>query len=519
MPQIPTGRVHVRAPAGQLLSHLYEVGRLIQEMDEPDELLDRVLDLALQFLGAERGMVLLREEDGSLTPAALRHLDQETVREATTYSNTAVQEALAGRPVMALDVESDPRLSDLMSLSLHEIGSLVCVPLRLPERILGVLYLDSRKDGAPFHDDDLRFLTAFAAQAALALDSARLYRRLRRENRELTRQAGARDRYEDMLGRSHAMQVVYDLLDRAADSPFPALLLGETGTGKELAARALHRRSRRHGQPFLAVNCAAFSPHLLESELFGHCRGAFTGAETDRKGVFELAHNGTLFLDEAGGMSSALQAKLLRVLQEGEFRRVGDKKTRRSDVRILAATNMDLDAMVRDGSFREDLFYRLNVIKIEMPPLRQRSEDIPQLVELFISRALGDGSLKPPRIQAAAMQELTAQHWSGNVRELEHTVQKLVLYAHGRPVDRDLVKRHLPPRGPAASAGTLDTPTGFPSLRQLEARHIQRTLEKCSGDRDEAARLLGIGRATIYRKIRDYDLKVPQAARRRRSGS
>ena len=450
MPESPAGRASRRAPAGQLLGHLYEVGRLIQDMDEPDELLDRVLDLALQFLGAERGMVLLREEDGSLTPAAVRHVGPDMVREATSYSHTAVQEALAGRPVMALDVKTDPRMSEMMSMSLHEIGSLVCVPLRLPERILGVLYLDSRRDGAPFHDDDLRFLTAFAAQAALALDSARLYRRLRRENRELTRQAGARDHYEDMLGRSHAMQVVYDLLDRAADSPFPARRLGETGTGKELAARALHRRSRRHGQPFLAVNCAAFSPNLLESELFGHCRGAFTGAETDRKGVFELAHNGTLFLDEVGGMSPPLQAKLLRVLQEGEFRRLGDKKSRRSDVRILASTNMDLDAMVRDGRFREDLFYRLNVIRIAIPPLRDRSEDIPQLVELFIRRALGAGSLQPPRLQAAAMQELTGHPWPGNVRELEHTVQKLVLYAHGRPVDRDQVKRLLPARGSAA---------------------------------------------------------------------
>lgn len=513
MAQKEPGRVQQTAPPGQLLSHLYEVGRMIQEQDEPVVLLQRVLDLAMEFLGAERGMVLLRDEDGTLSAAAVRGVEDAEVEAATGYSHTAVREALAGKPVMALDVATDPRLSNVMSLSLHQIQSLVCVPLRLTDRTLGVIYLDSRHHGAPFQNEDLRFLTAFAAQAALALDAAHLYRRLRRENRELTRQVHDRDHYEGLLGRSHEMQEVYKLLDRAADSPFPALLHGETGTGKELAARALHRRSSRHGHPFLAVNCSAFSDNLLESELFGHRRGAFTGAEVDRKGIFELAHGGSIFLDELGGMSPKMQAKLLRVLQEGEFRRLGDKRTRRTDVRVIAATHENLEELVKEGRFREDLYYRLNVIRIELPPLRSHSDDIPQLMQHFLKSALGNNSLPLPVIQAAAMRELTKWHWSGNVRELEHTAQKLVLYAKGNPIDRDLVRRLMPGRGQIV-AGNEPAPSGFPSLKQMESRHILRTLEACEGDREEAARRLGIGRATIFRKIRDCGIDVPPRRRR-----
>jgi Nif-specific regulatory protein len=501
-------------PAGRILSHLYEVGQLIENMHDPEELLGRILDVALQILGAERGMVLLRGEDGSLTPAAVRELEEETVHEASQFSHTAVREALAGRPVVALDVGADPRLSDLMSVSLYDIKSLVCVPLRLPDRVLGVLYIDSRRRGTLFREEDLRFLTAFAAQAALALNSARLYRRLRRENSRLARQARERTRYEDLLGLSHAMQEVYDLLDRAADSPFPALLLGETGTGKELAARALHARSSRRSRPFLAVNCAAFNETLLESELFGHRRGAFTGAETDRKGVFELAHGGTLFLDEIGGMSPGMQAKLLRVLQDGEFRPVGAKKTLRVDVRIVAATNLDLDALVQEESFREDLFYRLNVIRIVLPPLRQRREDIPMLTEHFIAVAIGAGSLPVPELEPGATHELTSHAWPGNVRELEHTIQKIVLYAKGGPVNAALVRRLLP----RTSARLDPVSTGFPSLRELEARNIRRALEVCSWNREEAARRLGIGRATIYRKMKEAGIAPPDTPRPSRGG-
>jgi Nif-specific regulatory protein len=491
---------------------LYEVGQLIQKMGEPEELLGKILDLALQILGAERGMVLLREADGSLAPAAVRELEEETVVEASQYSHTAVREALQGRPVVALDVGSDPRLSDLMSVSLYDIKSLICVPLKLPDQVLGVLYIDSRRRGTLFKDEDLRFLTAFAAQAALALNSARLYRRLRRENQTLVRQARERTRYEELLGRSHVMQEVYNLLDRAADSPFPALLLGETGTGKELAARALHRRGPRHADPFLAVNCAAFSETLLESELFGHRRGAFTGAETDRRGVFQLAHRGTLFLDEIGGMSPGMQAKLLRVLQDGEFRPLGAKKTRRVDVRILAATNLDLDALVQEERFREDLYYRLNVIRIVLPPLRQRREDIPLLVGHFVKRSIGEGSLAAPHFEPGALRELTNHSWPGNVRELEHTVQKIVLYAKGGRADAALVRRLLP-----RSATSPDpAASGFPSLRELESRHLRRALEVCGWNREEAARRLGIGRATIYRKMKDYGVVPPEPTRSRR---
>ncbi|MFQ5768700.1 MAG: sigma 54-interacting transcriptional regulator, partial [Acidobacteriota bacterium] len=457
---------------------------------------------------AERGMVLLIQEGREdLVPAVIRGLEEQTVTEGSKRSNTAVQEALAGRPVMALDTGADPRLKNLHSISLYQIQSLVCIPLKSSDRVLGVLYIDSRLRGALFKDDDLRFLDAFAAQAGMALDSAQLYDRLRQENSQLNRQARERAKYEDLIGRSHVMQKTYSLLDRAAESPFPALLLGETGTGKELAARAIHRRGPRRKAPFLAANCAAFSESLLESELFGHVRGAFTGADSDRRGVFDLAHGGILFLDEIGGMSPGLQAKLLRVLQDGHYRPLGASKIKRSDVRLLAATHEDLGRMVAEGRFREDLYYRLNVIRIHLPPLRDRREDIPLLVDHFVRRAIGHGSMTPPELDTSALQSLTQYDWPGNVRELEHTVQRLVLMARDRQIDGALVRQLLPDR-PAVERTSQKE---FPSLRQVEALHLRRTLEQCAWNRGEAARRLGVGRATVYRKMREYNLQQPTA--------
>lgn len=474
-------------------------------MDRPDDLVARILDLALQILGAQRGMVLLRGDDGELSPVAVRDIQEQEIDALRQYSHTAVEEALSGQPVVALNVSSDPRYSRLASVNHYDIRSLICVPLRISDRILGVLYIDSTKRSAPFEGEDLRFLDTFASQAALALDSARLYRRLRRENHRLVGQARVRAHYEGLHGRSHAMQLVYDLLDRAAESPFPTLLLGETGTGKDVAARALHQRSPRRAGPFLALNCAAFREELLESELFGHVRGAFTGADSERRGVFDLAHGGVLFLDEIGHMSERMQAKLLRVLQDGTFRPLGSGTTRAADVRILAATNRDLDALVRAREFREDLFYRLNVIRIVLPPLRQRREDIPQLIEHFIKRALGSGDLPAPSFSPSALRELRIHSWPGNVRELEHTVQRIILHAKDGAVSRKLVRQLLSHQ----VSPTAPDATGFPSLRELESRHIRQALTVCQWNREEAARRLGIGRATIYRKMKDYRIIPP----------
>jgi Nif-specific regulatory protein len=486
--------------------HLYVFPDLVHKVDEPEELLARILDEAVRILGAERGMVLLESPGGTgLVPAAVRGLDEVTLAEAAGYSHAAVREAMAGRPVVSLDVGADPRLAGLRSVSLHSIRTLACVPLTLPDRILGVLYIDSRRVGPALDADDLRFLGAFAAQAALAIESARLHQRLREENRTLSRQARDRHSYEDLIGRTPAMQAVYDLLDRAAQSSLPVLLLGETGTGKELAARALHRRGPRRTRPFLAANCAAFTDTLLESELFGHVRGAFTGAETDRRGLFELCQGGILFLDEIAGMSPGMQAKLLRVLEDGEFRPLGAGASRRADVRIVAATHADLDRLVAQGGFREDLFYRLNVIRIVMPPLRARVEDIPLLVAHFVARSKPAGGAAPPEFEPAALREMASLPWMGNARELEHVVQRALLAAQGSRLDLPTLRGVLPRR-----ASGLPTPAGgFPSLREIEIRQIGKTLEACRWNREEAARRLGIGRATVYRKIREYGLTPP----------
>ena len=494
-------------PAATLLGHLYEIGRLLQTFEEPDDFLGRLLDLALQVLEAERGLAFLTEEPG--IPRV------ERGGPAAGWVRSAVDEALAGRPVLWLHDGADAVPDHLHAASLQGLRSLLCVPLRLPDGVIGALYLDSRRDGSPFRAEHLRFMQAFAAQAALALRSASLVRDMRRENRRLTSQAAPRDRFEGILGRSAPMQAVYELIERAGPSPFPVLVSGESGTGKELVARALHAVSQRRSRPFLAVNCAALSEALLESEIFGHRRGAFTGADTDRTGLFELADGGTLLLDEVAGMSPALQAKLLRVLESGEFRPLGAARPRRSDVRLIASTHADLPARVASGEFREDLFYRLNVLRIDLAPLRERAEDVPMLVSACLARLGLAGGVEVPEMRPEALRLLARHSWPGNVRELEYAVQKLALFAAGRPVDAALVRRVLPR---ATSAAALAPIGGFPTLETVRRQHIERTLDACGGDIQEAARRLRIGRATLYRRLRD--LRPPgQASSGQRSPS
>ena len=298
-----------------------------------------------------------------------------------------------------------------------------------------------------------------------------------------------------LLGRTAPMLAVYKQIAHAADAPNPVLIIGESGTGKELVARAIHAHGRRKNRAFVPVNCGAIAESLLESELFGHVRGSFTGAVSDTKGIFEQAHGGTVFLDEIGETSSALQVKLLRVLEEGEIRPVGAGRPTRVDVRVLAATNGDLEKEVAEQRFRQDLFYRLSVIVIRMPPLRERSADIPLLVEQFLENACGRAGRRV-EFTPAALQALTAYQWPGNVRELENTVERLVLFSRGTVVDL----ADLPPSFHDAPPGMGDRlVAGLPTLEELERRYLLHVLENVGGNRTRAAEVMGIDRRTLYR--------------------
>jgi two-component system, NtrC family, response regulator AtoC len=349
----------------------------------------------------------------------------------------------------------------------------------------------------PFSPDELRLVVARALEE----------QDLRRENIELRNELA----FGNLIGRSQKMRDMRSTIEKVARTDATVLIMGDSGTGKELCARAVHYHGPRANKPFVAVNCGALVANLLESELFGHVRGAFTGADSSKHGLFVAANGGTLFLDEIGELPIELQPKLLRSLQEGEIKPVGGTTTTKVDVRVIAATNRDLATDVQQGRFREDLYYRLNVIALEVPPLRERREDIPILVEFFIARAAERS--RRPRLQVSerAMEWLMQQRWQGNVRELENAVERAVVLASGRVLDVE----DFAPRGtvtqlqPAASKPT--TPEEYPfarmSLEELERAHIQRVLELCNGQKARAAAILGINRTTLWKKLRQYGVE------------
>lgn len=334
---------------------------------------------------------------------------------------------------------------------------------------------------------DYNQLQVFATKV---LEHHRLEEEVRMLRRELRAARGA----ADIITRSSVMREQLDLAARVADSSISVLLEGESGTGKEVFAHYIHARSSRAAGPFVKVNCAALPEQLLESELFGHVRGAFTGAIGDRQGRFELAHNGTMLLDEIAEMSPPLQAKLLRVLQSGEFERVGESTTRTVDVRVIAATNRNLDEALREGTFRDDLFYRLNAVRIKLPPLRERPEDIPLLVQHFLTHYAGG---EPPRIEQDTQQALRTYRWNGNVRELQHVIERAVLLARDGTIGLDAL--------PVELRTSLERPAHAMSLEEVEKLHIIRVLQHAR-DLEDAARTLGIDPATLYRKRKKFGL-------------
>ncbi len=342
----------------------------------------------------------------------------------------------------------------------------------------------------PFDPEELTLMIEkIVAQQELVRENVILRQALKREYR-----------FRDMVSKSPAMQAVFDLVRLAAKSPSTILVLGESGTGKELVARAIHAESPRTGKPFVAVSCAALTETLLESELFGYEKGAFTGAATRREGKFENADGGTLFLDEIGDIGPKLQLDLLRVLEERRVTRVGGTESVPVDVRIVAATNRDLEKAVADGSFRGDLFYRLNVIRIEVPPLRERREDIPLLVETFLERLHAEMGKDVEGLTSEAMALLLSHSWPGNVRELRNVLERGYVVAQGREIDaRDLGLSMSP-----APAGTPEHPA---SLSEIEKKHIALVLEQTGGNVTQAARILAIDRVTLYNKIRKYGLR------------
>lgn len=336
---------------------------------------------------------------------------------------------------------------------------------------------------------------------AKALD----FEALREENQELRKRLGEQFDFGNIIGRSPAMQKVFETLSLVAPSDATVLINGESGTGKELIASALHHNSNRKGNPFIKVNCAALHENLLESELFGHEKGAFTGADSLRQGRFELASGGTLFLDEIGDMSLQTQAKILRVLQEGELERLGGSKTIKVDVRLVAATHKNLTAMVEEGSFRQDLFFRLSVVPIELPPLRDRLEDIPALADFFLKRYAKKNKKDIKGFHPQSLVLMTRYSWPGNIRELENSIERAVILCLGEQIS----PKELPPQMLPADFQLYDEPastSGDLTLKNVEREAIRTSLEQTEGNKSKSAKLLGIARQTLLNKIKEYGL-------------
>ncbi|HUF48689.1 MAG TPA: sigma-54 dependent transcriptional regulator [Vicinamibacterales bacterium] len=360
----------------------------------------------------------------------------------------------------------------------------------------------------PFKNDDVLAVVRNAVE----------HRRLARENRDLRDQlrAGAH-RLGEIIGGSGPMKAVYDMVARAAPSRATVLIQGESGTGKELVARALHRLSTRAARAFVTVNSGNLPPDLLESNLFGHVRGAFTGAVMPKRGLFEMADRGTIFFDEIGNVPAETQSKLLRVIQEREFMKLGGVDTIKVDVRIIAATNVNLRAMTKEGRFREDLFYRLNVITVELPPLRDRKDDIPLLVQHFLDKFGTESEKTDLLVTPAALDRLVAYDWPGNVRELENVIERAVVLCPGREIDTDLIPDQVGPGGQAGIPDVAVPPEGI-HFREViigyERRYIEAALEAASGVQKKAAELLRIKPTTLNEMIKRYDIRP----RRRKGG-
>jgi transcriptional regulator with GAF, ATPase, and Fis domain len=519
------------------LERLIEINTKLNSTLELAPLLETLVDTAVELAGADRGLVLLGGPGALELEVGRGPQGSALSAEESEWSHSLASQVLdTGEPVLSADILADGRFSESRSVRDLRIRSVVAVPLRARGENAGALVLESRDPSARFDESHLELLGRLGEQAGLAVGNARLVEELRRRgerieqlNSELQQKVSSqaadletarieilekqsnlelRYHYDKIIGASPAMQKVYDILDKVVPTRIPVLVTGESGTGKELIARAIHYNGPRKKGRFTTVNCAALTDTLLESELFGHRKGAFTGADRDQEGLFVTADGGTLFLDEVGDMSPAMQAKLLRALQEGEVRPVGGRAPVFVDVRVVSATNRDLRAMVREKSFREDLYYRLNVAAIPVPPLRDRKEDLGLLADHFLERYGQEHAGGAPearrRMTGGALRLLALHDWPGNIRELEHEITKLAAFSEGEEIDEAEVR---------ANAGFLATPetgsgsaSSSVSLEETEIRQIRKALEMSGGNRTHAARLLGINRATLHRKIRRYGL-------------
>jgi len=512
------------------LQLLYDVSRSFSGLMELQQLVPLIVRKANEAVGADGGAVLLLDPEkeelffpytAEAGPEVDRRLSDVRLPVTRGIAGWVVQN---GKSQLTDDVAQDERWYGGVDMQTGMVTrSLLTAPLRTQGGVIGCLQLRSARVAA-FTHDDLSFLDALAQNVAIAIENARLYEKVRTSERALqdrvtilSREIVRHNGHADLVGATPSMENVFRLVEAASAAAVTVLILGETGTGKELVARAIHTGGPRQAQPFVAINCSALSEQLLESELFGHRKGAFTGATERREGLFSAADGGTVFLDEVGEMSPAMQAKLLRVLETGEILPVGENTPRWVDVRVISATHRDLTARVESGEFRRDLFYRLNVFPIEVPPLRNRRADLPMLVAHLLRQTaakLGRASID---IDRDAIDVLASYDWPGNIRELRNVLERAsVLTRPGVPISGADLAAHIRPGSafapvtPPSVADEAEPPEALRDARGVfEARHIRWVLERHGGNVSQAARVLGISRSFLHQKMKEHGIRIP----------
>ena len=484
------------------LNALLKISRVVHAIRDLEELQAQLLDLIFEVVPAGRGAIMLSEGAGQefncLYARTRQPGQQQLVRVSRTIAQKVMKENVA---ILGVDVPATGNLRDVESLVASDVRSLLCVPLSVFDRMIGCIYLDSTTLANRFQDEHLQLMAGVAGISAVALDNARRLQWLEQENQRLMTEIR---QDQSLVGEGAKMKEVLQFLARVAPTDSTVLIEGESGTGKELVAKALHRKGPRASKPFVAINCAAIPETLLESELFGHERGAFTGAAMQKKGRLEAADGGVVFLDEIGEMAPALQVKLLRVLQEREFERVGGTHPIRINVRVIAATNRNLEEAVRKGEFRQDLYYRLAVVRLTVPPLRDRREDIPMLSRHFVQKYAMRCRVKAKPISREAMAALVSYEWPGNVRELENAVERALVMGSSDSVLLDDLPESL-----LEQSQPEDVAEGkyHAHVKELKKRLILDAVEQTSGNYVEAAGILGVHPNYLHRLIRNLQLK------------
>lgn len=478
--------------AHKQLENLCEFSRRLMESREIDKVLALLLDETLALTQASKGFIIFLEDNEPRVKVA-RNLDRKALPpDEALFSESIVQKALKeGQPQLVVDALHNKEFSGCTSVINLKLASVMCVPLKVGGETLGVLYLGTDRLLNLFDDIKLKTLQVYAAQASVIVQHVMFLESLEKDNKRLKEEIRSA-KFGSLVGGCQGMQDVFSKVAKVAPTDVPVLILGETGTGKELIAREIHRRSNRSDGPFVAINCGAIPESLLESELFGHMRGSFTGAVTTTVGKFQAASGGTLFLDEIAEMPLQLQVKLLRVLQDGMVTRVGGTRPEKVNVRIITATNKDIMQEVKFQRFREDLYYRICVVSIRLPPLRERGDDIELLARYFLQKFSNECGVRVDGFTPEAIKAMKSYHWPGNIRELENRIRKAVLFADGPKIRRENLE--LPEEEEEIKPLAV-------AREEFERNYILEVLRKNKGNRTKTARDLGVEPRTIFRYL------------------